>query len=50
MMHHMKERLFGPVEVPILDTVGRTEIAANNGVEERPGGRDRPYGDEVLRG
>ena len=27
MMHHMKERLFGPVEVPILTSVGRREIA-----------------------
>ena len=27
MMHHMKEKLFGPVEVPILTSVGRTEIA-----------------------
>ena len=26
MMHHMKEKLFGPVEVPILTSVGRTEI------------------------
>ena len=27
MMHHARERLFGPVEVPILETAGRTEIA-----------------------
>ncbi len=26
-MHHMKERLFGPVEVPVLTLVGRVEIA-----------------------
>ena len=27
MMHHMKERLLGAVEVPTLETVGRVEIA-----------------------
>ena len=27
MVHHAKERLFGPMEVPILKTVGRKEVA-----------------------
>ena len=26
-MHHMTERLFGPIEVPILKSVGRKKIA-----------------------